>query len=114
MSPSRSWRASGAPRSARARSAARPEGSLHVAVDRARELWDGLTGGPPPLVVDYKFCDCGAGAMRPSGAHAPACAGIRSTGHYSEAAAAAILDAGLRLWPDTAASMAGPEDDGEG
>lgn len=104
-----SWRASGAARPPRTRStAARPEGSLHVAVDRARVIWDGLTGGP----TVRRECTCGLD-RRHGMMHTADCPTV-SGNLYTETAAAAILDAGLRLWPDTAAAMSGPEDDGEG
>lgn len=74
-----SWAASGARPARVGRSAGpRPAGSFSVAIGRAREAWDGLTGGPN-----------------------------RTSGRYSETAAAAILDTALRLWGDTAASMGG-------
>jgi len=117
VSPSKSWRASGSPRASRTPGAgARPEGSLHVAMERARVIWDGLTGGPGPALVDHSLCDCGVltrpfsvdggdGLTIAGPEHLPGCAGIVSTGRYSEYAAATILDAGLRLWGDTAATM---------
>lgn len=46
-----------------------------MAVDRARESWDGLTGGPP------------------------------ADGRYSEIAAAAIVQLALALWADVAAAI---------
>ena len=111
---SRSWSASGR-RPARDRAAmtgrARPAGSFAVALARAREAWDGLTGGPGGVMIDYSLCDCGiAAAPVRSGPvdlpeHPQGCAGIVSTGRYSDQAAAAIIDAALRLWPDSAASM---------
>jgi hypothetical protein len=55
--------------------AARPDGSWGVAISRAVESWDGLTGGAP------------------------------ADGVYSDVAAAAILSTALGLWADTAARM---------
>jgi hypothetical protein len=97
---------------------AKPAGSFSVALARARDAWDGLTGGPGVAVVDYSQCDCGAGSAvwAPPAAppeHAPGCAGWINTGRYSDTAAAAILDTALGLWSDTAASMGedpAPED----
>lgn len=61
---------------------ARPEGSFSLAVDRARRWWDDLTGGP------------------------------HVNGHYSDAAAAAILSTAVALWADAAASMTAEDDGG--
>lgn len=75
---SAAWRASG--RTRRAPATGREPGSWGLAVERAREAWDGLTGGPEVMGPD--------GAMR-----------------YGTAAADAILGLALALWADTAATM---------
>lgn len=108
---SRSWRASGASaaRASAARRPAgpRPEGSWSIALRRARETWDDLTGGP---TVDLGPDTSGLapGELRPVGVND----GLPHRYGYSPMAARTIIETALALWPDTAASMA-PED-GEG
>jgi hypothetical protein len=111
---SRSWRASGA--AARAPGhGARPAGSWPASVERARQSWDDLAGRPV-FVSDEARCDCGAArrvrAPGGAGVHVAACAGILSSGRYSDLAAAAILACAATLWADTSASM-GEEEDGD-
>lgn len=76
---------------------ARPAGSFAVALARAREAWDGLTGGPNvehgPDIEPGHVMALGPDDRPP----------VRLV--YSEVAAAAIIDAALRLWPDSAATM---------
>lgn len=79
------WARSG--RTAAARTA-RPAGSWAASIARARAAWDGLTGGPGPVML--------GGPIEP----------------YSDEAAAAILSTALGLWFDTSAALGG--DDGDG
>lgn len=76
----RSWAASG--RRPAAGRAPRPADSWSLAVTRAREWWDDLTGGAP------------------------------ADGRYSDVAAAAILATALGLWADTAAMLAAERGEG--
>lgn len=103
---SRSWASSGR-RPARDRAAGgRPAGSFAVALARARDAWDGLTGGPGvPFGPDIE-----AGHVVALGPGDDP--GVRLV--YSDAAAAAILALALGLWPDTAASMSDGSGDDEG
>jgi hypothetical protein len=82
-------------------------GSLRAAVDRAREEWDRLTGGPGPA------CICGAGRGVP--VHEGGCLASASA-PYSDTAAAAILALAAAAWSDTALLMGGDTDplDGQG
>lgn len=111
--PSSSWARSGgsarAARSAARRSGPRPDGSWSIALRRARDAWDDLTGGPT-VDLGPDVDSIPAGELRPVGAND----GLPHRYGYSTAAARAILDTAIALWPDVAASMAGPEDDGEG
>jgi hypothetical protein len=78
--------------------------SWAAALARAREAWDVLTGGGVPV----RCMGCGAaGASVVAGhaemTHQPGCTGgPMISPAYSDLAAAAILDAALRLWADTA------------
>lgn len=83
------WAASGRPVTGKGR----PAGSWGAAVERAREAWDGLAGGPERCV-----CGIPAGDER---AHRLDC----REGRYSDRAAAAILSTALGLWADTAATL---------
>jgi hypothetical protein len=84
--------------------APRPAGSWPLAIERAREAWDDLTGGP-----NVEF-----GAMVPPGS-------VRVMGPdevvpprlvYSDMAAAVILETALGLWSDVVASLGADDDDG--
>jgi|GEM_PF-3058380 len=102
MSPTQSWAASGARRAAASRPrAARAPGSWALAVARAREAWDDLTGGPA--------VDIGPDTSRLAPGAVADPATLPRDMRYSDAAAAAILAAALGLWADTAAAM---DDDG--
>lgn len=111
------WARSGRRPAAGRSAGARPEGSLAVAVARARGVWDGLTGGPDaPAPVGGPGCGCyppgAVVAIRDGEAlgHAAEC--VAGAGFYSVEAAAAIVGLALALWADTARAMG--EDGGDG
>jgi hypothetical protein len=101
----RSWAASGRTRAPGR--GARPAGSWPVAVQRARDAWDALTGGPN-VDVGPDTSSLAPGEIVDGSPDGPLPRDLR----YSDMAAASILDTALRLWPDTAATMGGdPEGD---
>ncbi|HEY3544588.1 MAG TPA: hypothetical protein VGK17_00690 [Propionicimonas sp.] len=95
-----SWAASGRS-GAPAGRAPRVAGSWAASLVRAREAWDGLTGGPADrrCAVCKGACAVGSGRLDDAGrVHLVQVV-------YSDAAAASILGVALALWADTAAGM---------
>jgi hypothetical protein len=78
----------------------RPAGSWSAAIERARDAWDDLTGGP-----GVGPCDCRPGRQG-ARVHDLGCASVQPA-RYSEGAAAAILSTALGLWSDTGLLMGG-------